>query len=99
MTYDPREQARLALAPDGRQLTALMEGLIQDAAQALSEIRQELRGKARSGKGLSGRTLVEWHKAEAGLMARAKAIAALTSDQGRGPSTYEAMLRDLTAAE
>src|SRR5262249_23305654 len=75
---DARHAARDMLRPDGKQLTTLMAGIITEAATAMTYTRSKLRERASSGKGLSGRTLVEWHKAEGIAMARAKAIAAMT---------------------
>jgi len=83
------------LQPDGKQLTELMAAIITEAATAMTYTRGKLRERASSAKGLSGRTLVEWHKAESMAMARAKAIAAMT-DQGSKTSSYEEMLEDLT---
>ena len=83
------------LQPDGTQLTELMAGIITEAAAAMTYTRGKLRERASSAKGLSGRTLVEWHKAEGMAMARAKAIASMT-DQGSKATSYERMLADLT---
>ena len=95
---DARHAARDMLQPDGKQLTELMAGIITEAATAMTYTRSKLRERASSAKGLSGRTLVEWHKAEGMAMARAKAIAAMT-DQGSKATSYEQMLADLTAGE
>jgi len=95
---DPRHAARDMLQPDGKQLTELMAAIITEAATAMTYTRGKLRERASSAKGLSGRTLVEWHKAESMAMARAKAIAAMTDQSGKA-SSYEQMLRDLTAGE
>ena len=95
---DPRHAARDMLQPDGKQLTEVMGAIITEAAAAMTYTRSKLRERASSAKGLSGRTLVEWHKAEGMAMARAKAIATMT-DQGSKASSYERMLADLTAGE
>ena len=95
---DARHAARDLLQPDGRQLTELMARIITEAATAMAYSRSKLRERASSAKGLSGRTLGEWHKAESMAMARAKAIATMTDASGKG-ATYEQMLRDLTAGD
>ena len=95
---DARHAAREMLQPYGRKLTELMEGIIREAATAMTYTRGKLRERASSAKGLSGRTLVEWHKAESMAMARAKAIATMT-DQGSKATSYEQMLADLTAGD
>ena len=95
---DALHAARDMLQPDGRKLTELMEGIIREAATAMTYTRSKLRERASSAKGVSGRTLVEWHKAKSMAMARAKAIAAMTDQTGKA-STYEQMLADLTAGD
>ena len=95
---DARQAARDMLQPDGKALTELMAGIITEAATAMAYARSKLRERASTAKGLSGRTLVEWHKAESMAMARAKAIATMT-DQGSKATSYERMLADLTAGE
>jgi hypothetical protein len=95
---DARQAARDLLVPDGRQLAELMDGLIRESARELGYIRGKLKARAESVKGISPRTLVEWHKAEGMLMARAKAISALSDTSGR-PATYESLLRSLDASE
>jgi len=91
---DPRQAAINMLRPSAETLTAMLEGIISEGATSIRFIRAQLETKARSGKGLSGRTLVEWHKAEAMAMSRAKAITALDASKG-APQTYEDMLRHL----
>jgi len=93
---DARHAARDMLQPDGKQLTELMAGIITDAATAMTYTRSKLRERASTAKGLSGRTLVEWHKAESMAMARAKAIVAMADQSGKASSSYEQMLADLT---
>ena len=78
----------------GKTLTALMESLIQEGARELRYVRGKLKERAGSAKGLSGRTLVEWHKAEAMAMSRARAITALEGNKGPARS-YEELLREL----
>ena len=92
---DSRHAARDMPQPDGEALMGLMERLIRDAAGELAYIRGKLKARADSQKGPSGRTLVEWHKAEGMAMARATAIAAMTDRSGKA-SSYEQMLADLT---
>jgi hypothetical protein len=54
--------------------------------------------KADALKGLSGRTLVEWHKAEAMAMSRAKSDHGPQWVQARS-HTYEEMLREIMRGE
>src|SRR5262245_39838090 len=92
--FDARQAARDELAPDGRTLALMLENIVAEAAQQIRYIRGKLEEKARTAKGLSGRTLVEWHKAEALAMSRAKAITAMGDGKGQA-RTYEEMLRHL----
>jgi hypothetical protein len=75
-----------------------MDGLIRESARQLAYIRGKLQSRADSPRGCSPRTLVEWHKAETMLLARAKAVSALSDTSGR-PATYESLLRSLDASE
>ena len=81
--FDARQAARDELGPDGRALALMLENIVAEAAQQIRYIRGKLKAKADTPKGLSGRTLVEWHKAEAMAMSRAKAITALEGNKGR----------------
>jgi hypothetical protein len=96
--FDARQAARDEFAPDGKTLAMMLENIVAEGAQQIRYIRGKLKAKADGPKGLSGRTLVEWHKAEAMAMSRAKAITAL--DAGKGtPRSYEDLLRDLRSGE
>ena len=92
--FDARQAARDELAPDGRTLALMLENIVAEAAQQIRYIRGKLKAKADTPKGLSGRTLVEWHKAEAIAMSRPKAITALDANKG-APASYEELLRSL----
>jgi len=92
--FDARQAARDELALDGRTLALILENIVAEAAQQIRYIRGKLKAKADSPKGLSGRTLVEWHKAEAMAMSTAKAITAMGDGKGQA-RTYEEMLRHL----
>ena len=92
--FDALQAARDELAPDGRTLALMLENIVAEAAQQIRYIRGKLKAKADTPKGLSGRTLVEWHKAEAMAMSRAKAITAVDASKG-APRSYEEMLREL----
>jgi hypothetical protein len=95
MSEDPRQRARDTLRPSPETLTAMVEGIIAEGATQIRYIRGQLEAKARGPKGLSGRTLVEWHKAEAMAMSRAKAITALDATSKGSARSYEGMLREL----
>ena len=92
--FDARQAARDELAPDGKTLALMLENIVAEGAQQIRYIRGKLKAKADAPKGLSGRTLVEWHKAEAMAMSRAKAITAM-GEAKSGPRSYEDILRDL----
>ena len=92
--FDARQAARDELAPDGRTLALRLENMVAEGAQQIRYIRGKLKAKADTPNGLSGRTLVEWHKAEAMAMSRAKAITAISDGKGHA-RTYEEMLRHL----
>jgi hypothetical protein len=76
----------------------MLENIVAEGAQQIRYIRGKLKAKADGPKGLSGRTLVEWHKAEAMAMSRAKAITALNGSK-QGPWTYEEMLCEIMRDE
>jgi hypothetical protein len=56
--FDARQAARDELAPDGKTLALMLENIVAEGAAQIRMIRSELEKKARSPKGLSGRTLV-----------------------------------------
>src|SRR5262249_2937744 len=55
---DQRQDARDMLRPSPETLAAMLDGIISEGATQIRMIRSELEKKAKSAKGLSGRTLV-----------------------------------------